>query len=902
MAFIKTLKFLNGISTEIDVANDSIIAKSVKIGGNSGTELGKVALDALVSGVADASSLHHHNSLYFLQSQFINTTAGVADAGKPIKASAAGRLDSAFLNYVGFASHSNLSNLSSDDHAQYHNDARGDARYFQKTEFIASSAGAADADKPVKTNASGQIDPSMVGISSFNHNDLSNIQGGSASERYHLSSSEYTTLRGGSSDASSLHNHNTQYYTKSQIDLSLAAKADETAVMLLDGTQAMAADMDMGGNKIINLAAPSGSSDAARKQDVDDLESIVFKKDGSVQATSDFDMNGWRIIGLGTPVGANDAVNKNYVDNLITGVSWRKPVRTLNATSTALPTGASYTHDGVTHANGDRVLFIGLSNPSENHRVYKLSGVGSSISWALETDGQAGNGSPTDGDAIYIKEGSTNGDSQWNYNGSSFVQFSGAGQIQAGVGLEKLGNTISVLLGAGIAELPTGEVGLDVYSIGGLWLTEDGLTPSSSNAAALGIKLNGSTLDLSSSGIKVSDLGIDTAQLAALAVTTAKIDANAVTDAKLSSSASVDADRAVGTDHIKNSAVTSDKIASAAVDESKLASSVAGDGLSGGAGSPLSVSVDNTTIEISSDQLRIKDDGVSRAKIAAGAVGDAEIEFGTGAGQVSAADLPIADSPDRLAATQVEAAIAEIADSQMVRQETTGEAISSGDLVVLRRNSSDQLRAYKASAASSANQAYASAVVQDLTYTSREYSGNDTTIEYINPMAPSQPLSVSVTGKAISVYLETNGSNAVVSTASDIKAAIEASTPANALVTIAISGSGSSIQATQAIVSLSGGIGYNDNGRWEVYGMAMDTAGSAESTIRIRISGRLACNFVSSPSASDIGKSVYLSINSGLATLAPPSAAGDSIVYLGRLASSTQVDFKFAVLRGVMSS
>lgn len=901
MAFIKTLKFLNGISTEIDVANDSLVAKSIKIGGSSGTELGKVNLDTLISGLADASSLHSHNSLYYLQSQFISTTAGVADAGKPIKANGAGRIDSAFLNYASFASHSNLSNLNSDDHAQYHNDIRGDLRYYQKSEFISSSSGVADGDKPVKTMPSGVLDSSLISSVSVTHNSTSGLQGGNIGEFYHLTNNQHSTLTG-SVDASTLHNHNTQYYTKSQIDLSLGTKADSSSVMLLNGTQAMAADMNLGGNKIVNLAAPSSSSDAARKQDVDDLSAVVFKKDGSVVATGNFNLNSFKITGLGNPTAGTDAVNKNYVDNLTTNVSWRKPVRTINITSTSLPTGASYIYDGVTHSDGDRVLFTALSNPSDNNKVYKISGVGSSISWAVETDGQAGNGSPTDGDAIYVQEGSSNGDSQWNYNGTSFVQFSGAGQVQAGVGLTKAGNTLSVALGGGIAELPTGEVGVDVRPNSGLWLTEDGTSPSNATGSQLAVKLNGSTLDLSSGGIKVSDLGIDTGQITDLAVTTAKINGNAVTDTKLSSSASVDANRAVGADHIKSSAVTTDKIAANAVDENKIASSVAGSGLTGGAGIALSVNVDNTTLEISSNQVKIKDNAITKVKIADDAVGSAEIDFGTGVGQVSAFDLPILDTANRLAATEVEAAITEIANSQMVREEVSGEAISSGDLVVLRRNSSYELRAYKASAANSSNQIYASSIVQDLTYTSKEYSGNDILISYIDVAIPNQPLNVSVSGKTISVYLATDGSSAVTSTASDIKTAIEGNSSANALVSITVSGNGSAIQSGGIGYLLSGGASYSDNGRWEVYGMAMDTAGSSGSTIRIRISGKLACNFVSSPSYFDIGKSVFLSINSGLATIVPPSSPGDSIVFLGRLMSTTEVDFRYPVLRGVMSS
>lgn len=50
-----------------------------------------------------------------------------------------------------------------------------------------------------------------------------------------------------------------------------------------------------------------------------------------------------------------------------------------------------------------------------------------------------------------------------------------------------------------------------------------------------------------------------------------------------------------------------DMVQSATIDENDLAASVAGSGLAGGAGTALSVGVDNSTVEISSDQVRVKD-------------------------------------------------------------------------------------------------------------------------------------------------------------------------------------------------------------------------------------------------------------------------------------------------------
>lgn len=71
----------------------------------------------------------------------------------------------------------------------------------------------------------------------------------------------------------------------------------------------------------------------------------------------------------------------------------------------------------------------------------------------------------------------------------------------------------------------------------------------------------------------------------------------------------------VTADGIANNAVTTDKINSAAVTAAKLASQVAGSGLVGGAGDALAVNVDDSTIEIQSDTLQIKDSGVTAAKI-----------------------------------------------------------------------------------------------------------------------------------------------------------------------------------------------------------------------------------------------------------------------------------------------
>ncbi len=87
-----------------------------------------------------------------------------------------------------------------------------------------------------------------------------------------------------------------------------------------------------------------------------------------------------------------------------------------------------------------------------------------------------------------------------------------------------------------------------------------------------------------------------------------------------------DATIAIDTDtlEVKDGGIDADALADGAVTAPKLASGVAGAGLTKDADS-LDVAVDDSTIEISSDALRVKDGGITSAKIATGGVAIADI-------------------------------------------------------------------------------------------------------------------------------------------------------------------------------------------------------------------------------------------------------------------------------------
>lgn len=103
-----------------------------------------------------------------------------------------------------------------------------------------------------------------------------------------------------------------------------------------------------------------------------------------------------------------------------------------------------------------------------------------------------------------------------------------------------------------------------------------------------------------------------------------------------------------------------------------------------------------------------------------------------------------------------------------------------------------------------------------LTFTAVAYgaAGNDISIAYVDPGAADAALSVSVAGSAITVNLATDETEAIITTAAEVLAAIEASAAADALVAVAImtadsgvADDGSGVVTAMALDNLEGGTG-----------------------------------------------------------------------------------------------
>ena len=126
------------------------------------------------------------------------------------------------------------------------------------------------------------------------------------------------------------------------------------------------------------------------------------------------------------------------------------------------------------------------------------------------------------------------------------------------------------------------------------------------SSQVLSIDLDGATLALSASGLKVSDAGINTAQIADDAVTAAKIADGAINDSAM--------------------------LADGVVANSKLAGNIPADKLNTGSGlqdnaGVLEVKLDGGSLAVSANGLAIADDGVSTDAIADAQVTGAKLAF-----------------------------------------------------------------------------------------------------------------------------------------------------------------------------------------------------------------------------------------------------------------------------------
>lgn len=279
--------------------------------------------------------------------------------------------------------------------------------------------------------------------------------------------------------------------------------------------------------KITGVTAASAAGDAVIWGQNVTLGDVTLGADDDVTLSG-----GGEIIGLpATPSGATAAASKAYVDSLVSGLEWKSPAEVLRVIDDSLVTaptlsagdaGKAYVVGGTGggwsgNAIGDIVEWSGSAwvtvlagsagEPIDGARVVVVE-ASAAGSFAGEEDNigtydAAGDAWTFDTSAegwalIITGEGGYYENTGWTYDNGVWIQFTGAGQINAGDGLSKDGNTLDVNAGDGISIVTDRvTVALDGSNAG---LEFTGTTPDKT----LGVLVNTAAgLDITASGVEV---------------------------------------------------------------------------------------------------------------------------------------------------------------------------------------------------------------------------------------------------------------------------------------------------------------------------------------------------------------------------------------------------------------
>ena len=311
-----------------------------------------------------------------------------------------------------------------------------------------------------------------------------------------------------------------------------------TSIITIGGSGALFSKTDARAANLV-LAGPTTGSDANptfRSLVAADIPSLAHTKisdfdtgvrtnrlDQMSAPTGNVDINSNKLTNVTDPTSAQDAATKAYVDAVKTGLDVKDSVKV--ATTANITLSGTQTIDGVAVSADERVLVKNQSTGSENGIYDCKAG-----SWSRSSDFDA-NSEVTSGAFVFVEQGTASADAGYvlttdgtitvGTTALSFTQFSGAGQITAGDGLQKSGNTLSADLKANgglVIESAELALKLDATSITGTLAISDGGTGATSASAArtaLGVAIG--------SDVQAYDAQLDTFAGASSATATALV-------------------------------------------------------------------------------------------------------------------------------------------------------------------------------------------------------------------------------------------------------------------------------------------------------------------------------------------------------------------------------------------
>lgn len=267
------------------------------------------------------------------------------------------------------------------------------------------------------------------------------------------------------------------------IALRIKARTDSTSTFTLDGNGSM-------------TWGPGGSTPA----------DVALARTGTSSVTLVGNLDVWGTVGTtSTPTASGHLTTKAYVDSVAVGLRWVGTACAL-ATTANITLSGEQTIDG-TMTSTSRVLVKNQSTASQNG-IYTTSATG----W-LRTGDFNEAAEVTKGAAVYVEGGTLNGGTAWTQTATVttvdtdalvWAQMAGGSAVNAGTGLAKAGNTISVAAG-----------GID------------------STQLAASAVTTAKVADTAVTTGKIADTAVTTGKLADGAVTTAKVTDDNITPAKL---------------------------------------------------------------------------------------------------------------------------------------------------------------------------------------------------------------------------------------------------------------------------------------------------------------------------------------------------------------------------------
>lgn len=231
--------------------------------------------------------------------------------------------------------------------------------------------------------------------------------------------------------------------------------------------------------------------------------SVVLAPNG----TGSVDVSGKKITNLAEPTADTDAATKYYVDAARSGLDVKQSVKA--ATTANITLSNTQTVDGVALSVGDRVLVKDQTDKKTNG-IYVVS----ATAWTRSTDADNNpGGEVTSGMFTFVEQGTVNADCGFVLTTNDpitlgttdldFALFSASGNLIAGEGLSKNGNTLQVNVANGI-EIAADNVQLASTVAGA------GLTYTSGVLAVVGtanrITVNADSIDIASTYVGQSTI------------------------------------------------------------------------------------------------------------------------------------------------------------------------------------------------------------------------------------------------------------------------------------------------------------------------------------------------------------------------------------------------------------